>query len=425
MIARTRLVKRALACSAVLPYALGVSVLVEIAELADVSVEGVVRVLTREPVSDAVKERVLAVLDELGPEQTRAVQRFALAALHDVLPRPGEPGEEAEAAPAEELPAVEQGGDAPLPAVRSDAVLAELGSVLGELAEAVRDLKVETLAERRERVDDLAVLIDLVTTGWQRVDGRLGRLERRLERLDAGPRSVPPPPPVAPPPPREEPAAAEDEHEDEPAPPTFLRRVRDGRAPMVAAMLVGGILGGLSVLQLVSGDAGADRLVARQTVGTAPGTAIRPASTTRPGPPAAAATTSSVLGTTTTQRPARTAATPAPAASRPAATTARPAPTTTAAAPATTAAAPRGFQPTRNWAWAPVPDADYYVVEFLRGGERFYRATPKQARLTLPDSLRFTPGSYRWVVRPGFGAPAAGDLGEPVVDSPFAVSPSR
>ena len=62
----------------------------EIAERADVSVEGVVRVLTREPVSDAIKERVLDVLDDLTPEQTRAVQRFALAALHDVLERPGD-----------------------------------------------------------------------------------------------------------------------------------------------------------------------------------------------------------------------------------------------------------------------------------------------------------------------------------------------
>ena len=64
------------------------SILVEIAAKADVPVEGVVRVLSREPVSDAVLERVLAVLDDLTPEQTRAVQRFALAALHDVLPRP-------------------------------------------------------------------------------------------------------------------------------------------------------------------------------------------------------------------------------------------------------------------------------------------------------------------------------------------------
>ena len=76
-----------------MPYSARVSILVEIAEKADVSVEGVVRVLTREPVSDAIKERVLAVLDDLTPEQTRAVQRFALAALHDVLEQQGDASE--------------------------------------------------------------------------------------------------------------------------------------------------------------------------------------------------------------------------------------------------------------------------------------------------------------------------------------------
>jgi hypothetical protein len=58
----------------------------------------------------------------------------------------------------------------------------------------------DLLAERHGRVDDLAVLVDLVTSGWQSVDDRLARLERSLEsgngavvyrieehRLDNGP----------------------------------------------------------------------------------------------------------------------------------------------------------------------------------------------------------------------------------------------
>src|SRR6187551_2603453 len=107
-----------------MPYSARVSILVEIAEQADVSVEGVVRVLTREPVSEAVKERVLAVLDDLTPEQTRAVQRFALAALHDVLLRPGDAAD-----PPDEPPAIEQGTPAlPAAASGSDAALVQLGS---------------------------------------------------------------------------------------------------------------------------------------------------------------------------------------------------------------------------------------------------------------------------------------------------------
>ena len=74
----------------------------------------------------------------------------------------------------------------PAAATGSDAAFVQLGSVLGELAEAVRDLRRETDAERRERVDDLAVLIDLITTGWQGLDARLGRIEKQVSRLEAG-----------------------------------------------------------------------------------------------------------------------------------------------------------------------------------------------------------------------------------------------
>ncbi len=178
----------------VLSYSLGVSILVEIAEKADVSVEGVVRVLTREPVSDAIKERVLDVLDDLSPEQTRAVQRFALAALHDVLPRPGEHPDVDPDQVVRELPVFSAAAPEQLPATGSDAALVQLSSVLGELAEAVRDLRRETDSERRERVDDLAVLIDLITTGWQGLDARLGRIERQVSRLEPGRREPPPAP---------------------------------------------------------------------------------------------------------------------------------------------------------------------------------------------------------------------------------------
>jgi hypothetical protein len=69
-----------------------------------------------------------------------------------------------------------------------------------------------------------------------------------------------------------------------------------------------------------------------------------------------------------------------------------------------------------------VPKAAYYSVEFTKGGTSFYRATPTEPRLSLPGSLMFTPGAYRWIVRAGFGPRAAKRLGEPVVDSGFTVS---
>ncbi|MEO5576167.1 MAG: hypothetical protein ABIR67_12500 [Gaiellaceae bacterium] len=356
------------------------SILVEIAEQADVSVEGVLRVLTREAVSEAVLERVLGVLDELTPEQNRSVQRFALAALHDVLPRPGEatagvgealvPGEPAAARPA--------GG--------SDVALVQLSAVLGELAEAVRDLRRETDTERRESVDDLAVLIDLITTGWQGLDTRLGRIERQVGRLDSGRKGVAPPPPVrvSPAPVAPAPvAAAVAESSELPVAGAGRRR----RLPFAAALaLAGAVIGTLAVLQLVSGSASnlADVVSARET--------------SRPAPPPVIA---SVLRTTVaeTQPPAKPASPGSPA--KPASP---------------------GFKPTRNWAWAPVSNADYYNVELRRGGEWIYRASPSEPRLTLPKSVDFRPGTYRWIVRPGFGERAENRVGKPVVDSGFTVS---
>jgi hypothetical protein len=38
----------------------------------------------------------------------------------------------------------------------------------------------DLLAERHARVDDLALLVDLISAGWKSVDERLGSLERRL-----------------------------------------------------------------------------------------------------------------------------------------------------------------------------------------------------------------------------------------------------
>jgi hypothetical protein len=38
------------------------------------------------------------------------------------------------------------------------------------------------LTERHARVDDLALLVDLIASGWRSVEERLGRLEEGLKR---------------------------------------------------------------------------------------------------------------------------------------------------------------------------------------------------------------------------------------------------
>jgi hypothetical protein len=79
-----------------------------------------------------------------------------------------------------------------------DGVRAEAAPVGRHLAE-VRGLSVRAIrqlerleadlgAERSARVDDLTVLVELITAGWRTVDERLARIEELLggdERIDA------------------------------------------------------------------------------------------------------------------------------------------------------------------------------------------------------------------------------------------------
>jgi hypothetical protein len=40
--------------------------------------------------------------------------------------------------------------------------------------------------ERRDRLEDVALLTELVTSGWRSVDRRLARLEKIVARIEAG-----------------------------------------------------------------------------------------------------------------------------------------------------------------------------------------------------------------------------------------------
>ena len=92
----------------------------------------------------------------------------------------------AEAATQLESALPEKVGDAVREGVRAEAlpVARQLAEVRGLTASVIRRLERldgDLLAERHARVDDLAVLVDLITSGWQSVDERLARLERSLE----------------------------------------------------------------------------------------------------------------------------------------------------------------------------------------------------------------------------------------------------
>jgi hypothetical protein len=55
--------------------------------------------------------------------------------------------------------------------------IAEIRGLLNQAIRRLERLEGDLLAERNARVDDLALLVDLVSSGWRGVDARLERLE--------------------------------------------------------------------------------------------------------------------------------------------------------------------------------------------------------------------------------------------------------
>jgi hypothetical protein len=118
--------------------------------------------------------------------QERVEQRADGAALDTLLVRAREQVEALVAATAgleQSLPGQVQ------EAVRSEAQpvgrnLAEIRGLMNQLLRRVAALENDLLAERNARVDDLALLVDLVSSGWKGVDARLGRIEAVVNRLE-------------------------------------------------------------------------------------------------------------------------------------------------------------------------------------------------------------------------------------------------
>ena len=132
-------------------------------------------------------------VDEAAVERARerieraAEGRAGPAELEAALERAREQVETLAQAAAElESSLPERIGSAVRDGVRSEAspVARQLAEVRGLMNQVIRRLeRVEgdLLAERHARVDDLALLVDLVTSGWRSVDNRLARLENRLD----------------------------------------------------------------------------------------------------------------------------------------------------------------------------------------------------------------------------------------------------
>jgi hypothetical protein len=59
--------------------------------------------------------------------------------------------------------------------------LAEIRGGVNQALRRLERLEQELLAERNARIDDLAILVELVSAGWNGVDQRLRRLEEGIE----------------------------------------------------------------------------------------------------------------------------------------------------------------------------------------------------------------------------------------------------
>jgi hypothetical protein len=60
--------------------------------------------------------------------------------------------------------------------------IAEVRGLMNQVLRRLERLEGDLLAERHERVDDLALLVDLVANGWQSVNDRLAAIEEALDQ---------------------------------------------------------------------------------------------------------------------------------------------------------------------------------------------------------------------------------------------------
>jgi hypothetical protein len=62
--------------------------------------------------------------------------------------------------------------------------LAEVRGLMNQVIRRLERLEGDILAERNARVDDLGLLVDLVTSGWKSVNDRLAQLEQHFHATE-------------------------------------------------------------------------------------------------------------------------------------------------------------------------------------------------------------------------------------------------
>ena len=126
----------------------------------------------RERLEAAAKDRTeQAQIDAALDRARRQIEELAELAAQLEASLPAKVGEAVqEGIRAEALPVARQ--------------LAEVRGLAGQTIRRLERIEGDNLAERHARVDDLALLVDLITSGWQSVDDRLARIEKGLAESD-------------------------------------------------------------------------------------------------------------------------------------------------------------------------------------------------------------------------------------------------
>jgi hypothetical protein len=123
----------------------------------------------RERVRESIEGRADAGAVEAALERART-QLEALAATADELQG---------ALPESVGAAVREGvREEALPVARQ---LAEVRGLMNQVLRRLERLEGEAEVDKNARVDDLAVLVDLIVSGWKGVETRLARIEERLQ----------------------------------------------------------------------------------------------------------------------------------------------------------------------------------------------------------------------------------------------------
>jgi hypothetical protein len=132
---------------------------------------------------DALQRAQARIAEAREPRPNRADLEDALERAETALDQLARTAAELEATVPERLgSAIEEGMKAEVVPVARQ--IAEVRGLTGQVVRRLEGLQAEIAAERRERLEDLALLVELIGSGWRGVEHRLDRAERILDRIE-------------------------------------------------------------------------------------------------------------------------------------------------------------------------------------------------------------------------------------------------